>query len=119
MSKKSQRHRENQKNESRLLDQDPVEQRALQIARDEGRDEITEEDRERSQEELLAPNEVPTDPEISPGMEPQVEVWDEAPASTGKRAFKVKPEDEASIGKELAEKGLRAPGTPFDERPES
>ena len=109
MSAKSSRHRRNQKAEARLLDRDPVEQRALQIARMEGREAISQEDRRRAGEELLAPNEARNEPEIAPGMEPQITVWDEAPASSGTRAFKVEPEDEASIGKELVEKGLRGP----------
>jgi len=109
MSSKSTRHRHNQEAESRRLDHDLVEQRALQIARLEGRDEISQDDRERAEEELVAPNETPNAPEISPDMEPQITAWDEAPASSGKRAFKVEPEDEASVGKELIEKGLREP----------
>ncbi len=86
-----------------------IEQRAMQIARNEGRGLITQEDRDRAEEELLAPNETLGEPEISPGMAPQITAWDEAPASAGKRAAKVTPEDEASVGKELAEKGLRGP----------
>lgn len=109
MSAKSSRNRRNKKVESRVLDHDLVEQRALQIARDEGRDIITQDDRQRAEEELIAPNEVMAEPEISPDMEPQLTAWDEAPASSGKRAPKVEPDDEASVNKELAEKGLRAP----------
>lgn len=109
MSAKSTRHRRNQKAESNLLDHDRIEQRALQIARSEGRGLIGEEDRDRAREELLAPEETTGEPEISPEMNPQITAWDEAPASAGKRADKVLPEDEASIGKELAEKGLRGP----------
>jgi hypothetical protein len=109
MSTKSTRHRRNQKAESNLLDHDLIEQRALQIARDEGRDLISQEDRARAREELLAPNEVTGEPEISPEMHPQITAWDEAPASTGKKVDKVTPEDEASIGKELVEKGMRGP----------
>ncbi|HUB68000.1 MAG TPA: hypothetical protein VL981_11000 [Candidatus Methylacidiphilales bacterium] len=109
MSAKSTRHRRNQKAESSLLDHDLIEQRALQIARNEGRDQISQEDRARAREELLAPNEITGEPEISPDMSPQITAWDEAPASTGKKIEKVEPEDEASIGKELVEKGMRGP----------
>jgi len=109
MSAKSTRHRHNQKDESRLLDHDPIEQRALQIARSEGRDDISEDDRDRAKSELRAPNDIPVEPEITPGMEPQLTAWDEAPASSGTRSPRVEPEDEASIGKELVEKGLRRP----------
>ena len=109
MSSKSTRHHQNQKDESRRVDHDPVEQRALQISRIEGHDFITEDDRQRAREELLAPNEVSEAPEISPDMEPQITAWDEAPASSGTRAEKIEPEDENSVGKDLIEKGLRGP----------
>lgn len=112
MSTKSTRHHQNQKDESRRIDHDPIEQRALQISRMEGHDFITEDDRERAREELLAPNETSSAPEISPDMEPQITAWDEAPASSGTRVPKVEPEDENSIGKELIEKGLRGPHQP-------
>jgi len=109
MSIKSSRHRQNRKLESARLDRDLIEQRALQIARDEGREEISEDDRNRAEQELLAPNEIVAEPEISPEMEPEVSPWDGAPASTGKRAITVKPDDEANINQELIEKGLRGP----------
>jgi len=109
MSTKSKRHHRNKRSESRLLDRDLIEQRALQISRDERRDTISQDDRERAETELYAPNEFQEPPEITPGMEPQVTAWDEAPASAGHQVSKVEPEDEASVGKELIEKGLRAP----------
>ena len=110
MSTKSHRNRQNQKDESRRLDRDRIEQRALQIARMENRDTITDDDRQRAAEELLAPNETVTEaPEISPDMDPQITAWDEAPASSGQRVPKVEPDDENSIGKDLVEKGLRGP----------
>jgi len=108
MSAKSKRNKENKKAESRLLDQDPIEQRALQIARDEGRGEISEMDRLRAREELLAPNETIREPELTPGM-PEITEWDEVPGSSGTRTARVLPEDEASVGKELVEKGFRGP----------
>jgi hypothetical protein len=110
MNAKSHRNRQNQKNESRRLDRDLIEQRALQIARMDNRDTINDDDRQRAGDELLAPNETATEaPEISPDMEPEITAWDEAPASSGQRAPKVVPEDENSIGKDLIEKGLRSP----------
>jgi hypothetical protein len=109
MSSKSIRHRHNQAAESRLLDVSEIEQRAVQIARDEGREIPTSDDRARAREELLAPNESLGDPEVSPELGPEITAWDEAPGSRGKAGEKVRPEDEASIGKELFEKGLRGP----------
>jgi hypothetical protein len=109
MSKKSSRHRRNERAESRLLDHDAIEQRALQISRNEGHETITQDDRRRAREELLAPNEATGVPEVSPEMKPEITAWDEAPGSSGSKAVKVEPEDEASIGKELVEKGLRGP----------
>lgn len=112
MSEKSIRHHHNQQTESRRLDHDLIEQRALQIARDEGRDAIDSSDRTRAKEELLAPNEVDSEaPEITSDMDPRVTAWDESPDSSGKSAVKVPLEDEASVGKELFEKGLRGPRT--------
>ena len=109
MSAKSTRHHHNQQTESRLLDHDQVEQRALQISRDEGRDAISEDDRDRAREELLAPNETEVQPETTPDMNEKVTAWDEAPASSGTQAPTVRPEDDHSIGKELVENGLRGP----------
>jgi hypothetical protein len=109
MSSKSTRHRHNQAAESRLMDESLIEQRAAQIARDEGRDLPTAEDRARAREELLAPNETLGDPEVSPELGRDITAWDEAPESSGKRVERVMPEDEASIGKELAEKGMKGP----------
>ncbi len=110
MSAKSTRHHHNQQTESRRLDHDLIEQRALQIARDEGRESIDANDRARAKEELLAPNEVLSDaPELTSDMDPRVTVWDESPDSSGKSAVKVPLDDEVSIGKELIEKGLRGP----------
>jgi hypothetical protein len=111
MSAKSQRHRGNQRIESRRLNLDLIEQRALQIARSEGRDLPTDDDRQRARDELLAPNEpVPEAPEISLETA-ELTAWDEAPESSGHRVPKVEPEDETSLGKDLIEKGLRGPGS--------
>jgi hypothetical protein len=110
MSTKSNRQKKNQAAESRLLDQSKIEQRAMQIARDEGRGLITADDRARAREELLAPNDNPGDPETAPELGAEgVTAWDEAPGSSGHQVERVAPEDEASVGKELVEKGLRGP----------
>jgi len=106
MSSKS---RQNQSTESRLLDENGVEQRALQIARDEGRGLITEEDRTRAREELLASNENGGNPEVTPEMGGDHAAWDESPKENGTHVPNVIPDDEKSIGKELVEKGLRGP----------
>ena len=109
MSAKSTRHHHNKIQESHILDTDPLEQRALQIARSEGREEISQEDRDRAKIELYAPNETPEQPEITPGMEPEITAWDEAPASSGRHVPNIIPDDETSIGKDLIEKGMRGP----------
>jgi hypothetical protein len=109
MSSKSTRHRHNVAAESRLLDESQIEQRAVQIARDEGREIPTSEDRTRAREELLGPNETLGDPEVTPELGREITAWDEAPESSGRVVEKVGLEDEASIGKELVEKGLRGP----------
>lgn len=106
----SSHHRKNQASESRLLDDSAIEQRAVQIARDEGRETPNESDRHRARKEELAPNETEGDPEVSPELgDRDVTVWDEAPGSSGRQVPKVLPEDEISIGKELTENGLRGP----------
>jgi hypothetical protein len=109
MSSKSNHHRKNQAAESRLIDESPIEQRAVQIARDEGRETPDSSDRARAREELLAPNETLGDPEVAPELGGDITAWDEAPGDSGHRVERVMPEDEASIGKELVEKGLRGP----------
>jgi hypothetical protein len=109
MSSKSNRHRHNRSTESRLLDESKIEQRAVQIARDEGREMPTSDDRARAREELLGPNETLGDPEVAPELGKEITAWDEAPESSGRIVEKIGPEDEASIGKELVEKGLRGP----------
>jgi hypothetical protein len=110
MSSKSTRHRHNHAAESRLLNESEVEQRALQIAIDEGRDLPNAEDRARAREELLGPNETLGDPEVAPELGGrEITAWDEAPEDSGHRVERVTPEDEASIGKELVEKGMRGP----------
>jgi len=81
----------------------------LQIARMDGREVCNDDDRRAARSELLAPNEVVTEaPEVSPDTA-DVTAWDEAPGSSGHRVKKVEPEDEASVGKDLIEKGLRGP----------
>jgi hypothetical protein len=109
MSSKSNRHRHHQAAESRLLDDSQIEQRAVQIARDEGRDTPTADDRARAREELLAPNEILGDPEVAPELGKDITAWDEAPESRGRMIKKIGLEDENSIGKDLVEKGLRGP----------
>ncbi len=110
MSTKSHRNHLNQEAESRLIDHSPIEERAVEIALQEGRDEVSDEDRARAREELLAPNETQGDPEVAPELGvKEVTAWDEAPESSGHRVERVLPEDETSIGKELIENGLRGP----------
>ncbi len=70
----------------------------------------TGDDRARAGEELLAPNETLGDPEVTPELGGRdLTAWDEAPEDSGHRVEKVRPEDEASVGKELIEKGMRGP----------
>jgi hypothetical protein len=110
MSKAS---KKNQAAESRLVDDSKIEARAVQIARDEGRDSVTADDRARAREELYAPNETEGDAEVTPEMGVgRVTAWDEAPGDSGRQVPRVKPEDETAADQELVEKGLRAPAPP-------
>jgi hypothetical protein len=108
-SAKSRHHRQNKAAESRLIETNPIEERAAEIAGAEGHEPITADDRRRAREELLAPNETPGPPEVGPELGREITAWDEASESSGTRAVRIAPEDEASIGKELVEKGLRGP----------
>ena len=109
MSSKSTRHHHNQAAESRLIDDSQIEQRAVQIAVDEGRDTPSPDDRARAREELLGPNESLGDPEVAPELGGEITAWDEAPGTSGRRIENVIPDDETSVGEELVEKGLRGP----------
>jgi hypothetical protein len=109
MSSKSTRHHHNQAAESRLIDDSQIEQRAVQIARDEGREIPSADDRARAKEELLAPNESLGDPEVSPELGEEITAWDEAPGARGHKIKDIVPDDETSVGKDLVEKGLRGP----------
>jgi hypothetical protein len=102
----------NQAAASRLLDESAVEQRALQIARLEGRDLATEDDRARAREELLAPNQTTGDPEVAPELgAAKVTAWDEAPGDNGAQVPVAGPDDEQTIMEDLTEHGLRGPGS--------
>ncbi len=102
--------KKNQAAESRLIDESEIEARAVQIARDEGRDVVNADDRARAREELLAPNENEGAAEVSPELGvAEVTAWDEAPGDSGHKVPRVLPEDETAVGQELIEKGLRGP----------
>jgi hypothetical protein len=105
----SKHNRENQASESRLMDDSKIEQRAMQIARDEGREVPDADDRARAREELLGPNETTGDPEVAPELGEEITAWDEAPGSSGHKVADIIPDDETSIGKDLVENGLRGP----------
>ena len=110
MSSKSTRHRHNQAEESRLLDHSEIEQRAVQIARDEGRETPDASDRARAREELLGPDETLGDPEVTAEMgAANITEWDVAPEDSGHMVEKVGLDDENAIGKDLVEKGMRGP----------
>jgi hypothetical protein len=110
MSSKSTRHRENRAAEAHLLEASALEQRALQIARSEGRYAITASDRARASEELLAPNEIVSVPEMGSklgGCEPAS--WSQPPGSMGRQAETVRPEDDGNPIRDLVENGMRGP----------
>ena len=110
MSSKSTRHRENRAAEAHLLEASVLEQRALQIARSEGRHGINASDRARAEEELLAPNEVVGVPELGSklgGQEPSP--WGQPPGHTGRQAETVRPEDDGNQIRDLVENGMRGP----------
>ena len=102
-------NKRNQAEESRLLNNSEIEQRAMQIARDEGRGIPSADDRARASEELLAPNEEVADPEVTPELGEQIQAWDEAPGESGTKTPDIIPEDNQSVGKDLVEKGMRGP----------
>lgn len=81
-----------------------LEQRALELARTDGRSEANEADRHQALADLLGPSGVST-PEADPEVE-EVTVWDESPDIHGVQTPRVLPEDEANIAVTLVEEGL-------------
>lgn len=83
-----------------------IEQRARELAHTEGRDEVSDADRERAREELSGPVHLPTAPEaISPELEELV-TWDDPTGSSGHRVEPVGLGSDESIGELLVQEGL-------------
>jgi hypothetical protein len=82
-----------------------VDQRALELARMDGRTEAHEGDRDRAQQEFLGIDDGRA-PEVSESEMENVTSWDEAPEATGVRAPQVRPENEATIGETLVQEGM-------------
>jgi hypothetical protein len=83
-----------------------VEERALQLARTDGRTEANDGDRAQAKEEFLGPAPDVTGPEAgAEGLE-QVTAWDDSPADHGSQAPDILPEDEANIAEVLVQEGL-------------
>ena len=88
------------------VDNSLVEQRALEIAKTDGRTEANQADRATARTELLGLGNPATPPEApDPAIEDIVE-WDSPVDSNGHRSPKVLPEDEANIAEVLVEEGL-------------
>ena len=81
-----------------------IEERAVQLARIDGRKEANEADRTLAQAELQGAIE-PQSPEATPPVE-EIVMWDEAPGSFGTHAPQVHPDDDAQIGEVLIEEGV-------------
>jgi hypothetical protein len=81
-----------------------VEERARELARIDGRTQVTEADRILARGELQGTI-PPQNPEADPDLE-NVEVWDEPPAASGVRIGKVLPDDETSFRETLVEEGM-------------
>jgi hypothetical protein len=84
---------------------DLVEQRALELAKTDGRAEANEKDLAEARAELLS-GEPLTAAEVPDPAVDQITAWDDVPAETGSRAPKFGTEDEANIAQVLVEEGL-------------
>jgi hypothetical protein len=83
-----------------------VETRASELARTEGRNSVTDADRDRARVELTNVPGEPVAPEAAePGLE-QLTSWDEAPEESGHRASRVLPENDENIAEQLVQEGL-------------
>ncbi len=82
---------------------DRVQQDSHDLARQDGRAEARDSDREHALRELTAPGGEPAQ-EVPPGAENLV-TWDASPAEAGHLTPEVDPEDEADVAAELAEEG--------------
>jgi hypothetical protein len=108
--------KKNRAAESRLLDESAIEQRAMQIARDDGRGLITQDDRARAREELLAPNQNVGDPEVAPELGENVAEWDEAPAPAELRPNGSSRKTKTALARPSSRKACAA-RTPLEKRP--
>jgi hypothetical protein len=108
MSKHQQKS--NRQTEDPFLDISDLEQYAWQIARSEGRNQITEQDWQRVCAECFRPPEVNAASALSFELgEAESTSWPETPDQRGHRVIRRGIGDENRAGQELAEKGLRGP----------
>jgi hypothetical protein len=83
-----------------------VEVRASELARTEGRESVTDTDRERARVEMTN---LPGEPVAPEAVQPEIEqlvAWDEPADASGHRAQRVSPDDEATIGEQLVQEGV-------------
>jgi len=83
-----------------------VQERALELAKADGRREPNDKDRFTAREELLGAGQEPLPPEAAEPAVENLTSWDEPPEASGSRAPQVLPEDDANIPKRLVEEGL-------------
>ncbi|MGI9115990.1 MAG: hypothetical protein DLM52_01020 [Chthoniobacterales bacterium] len=81
-----------------------LQQRAQDLAEEDGRTESTDADRARALEELIGPSANPA-PEVPPGDENLI-TWNENPDVTGHAVPTFLPDDEADVSAELTEEGV-------------
>jgi hypothetical protein len=108
MSKHQQKS--NRPTEDHFLDISDLEQYAWQIARSEGRNQITEQDWQRVCAEYFRPPEVNAASELSFELgEAESTSWPKTPDQRGHRVIRSGRGDENRTGQELTEQGLRGP----------
>ncbi len=82
-----------------------IEKRAMDIALTEGRDQATDADFARADEELAGGTTAHASPEADASME-QVTTWDEPLEESGHRVEVIPPENDDNLGEQLVEQGL-------------
>ncbi len=83
-----------------------VEERALELARTDGRQDASDADRAQAQDDFLGGGGESSGPEtIDPALE-NVTEWDDSPMDHGTQAPEVRPEDDVNIAEALVREGM-------------
>ena len=84
-----------------------IESRALELARSDGRTEVSESDLDRAADELSGADAAPPDPNDSTFVVEKLVGWDEPIGSEGSHGHENQPDDEQSVAEQLIEQGMQ------------